>query len=148
MRALLQRVTSAHVEIDGVVAGAIQNGLLVLLGVGQGDTEQQGRRLLDKILQLRIFEDAAGKMNLSLLDVGGQLLVVSQFTLWANCRKGRRPSFVEAGPPPLAKPLYEWFLRESAAAGVTTASGEFGADMQVHLVNDGPVTIWLDTDHL
>ena len=146
MRALLQRVTEARVEIDGEVAGQIGAGLLVLLGVGQQDTESEGRRLLEKTLQLRIFADDAGKMNRSLLDIQGELLVVSQFTLWANCRKGRRPSFVEAGPPAMAASLYEWFTAEARAAGVRTATGEFGADMQVHLVNDGPVTIWLDTD--
>lgn len=146
MRALLQRVSEARVEIDGDVSGQIGPGLLVLLGVGQQDGEAEGRRLLDKTLQLRIFEDDQGKMNRSLLDVGGELLVVSQFTLWANCRKGRRPSFVEAGPPEIAEPLYRWFVEQAQAAGVTTATGQFGADMQVQLVNDGPVTIWLDTD--
>lgn len=148
MRALLQRVTSARVEIEGEVSGQIEAGLVVLLGVGKEDTEAEGRQLLDKILQLRIFEDDQGKMNRSLLDVAGQLLVVSQFTLWANCRKGRRPSFIDAGPPAIAEPLYQWFIDQAVAAGVAAAAGRFGADMQVHLVNDGPVTIWLDTADL
>ena len=146
MRALLQRVATARVDIDGEIAGAIDKGLVVLLGVGKDDTEVEGQQLLDKIVRLRIFEDDQGKMNRSLLDVEGQMLVVSQFTLWADCRKGRRPSFVDAGPPQIAEPLYQWFIDQAISAGVTTASGRFGADMQVHLVNDGPVTIWLDTD--
>jgi D-aminoacyl-tRNA deacylase len=145
MRAVLQRVSRARVVVDGEVIGDIGRGLLVLLGVATGDTPEQARWLADKALGLRIFADAEGKMNLSLLDVGGELLVVSQFTLYGDCRKGRRPSFALAAGPDLAVPLYEAFIAAARAQGVKTASGRFGAMMQVELVNDGPVTLILDS---
>src|SRR3954454_19796437 len=139
MRAVLQRVTRSRVVIDGAVVGEIGPGLLVLLGVAPADTPEQARWLADKVVGLRIFNDADGKMNLSLQDVGGGLLVVSQFTLYGDCRKGRRPSFIGAAPPEIAVPLYEAFVEAARALGVLTATGRFGADMQVELVNDGPV---------
>lgn len=148
MRALLQRVRHAGVTIDGESAGKIGAGLLVLLGVGQRDTEAECDYLLAKTLELRIFEDEAGKMNRSLLDAGGELLVVSQFTLYADCKRGRRPAFASAARPETAVPLYERFLRLARERGVTVQSGRFGAEMQVDLVNDGPVTILLDSDEL
>jgi D-tyrosyl-tRNA(Tyr) deacylase len=146
MRALLQRVGRASVTVDGQVVGRIGQGLLVFLGVGQEDSEKQVKILVDKIVQLRIFEDAAGKMNRSLLDIRGEMLVVSQFTLYADTRKGRRPSFINAAPPLLAIPLYERFKEGIASYAIRVASGVFGADMQVEILNDGPVTIWLDTE--
>ncbi len=145
MRALLQRVSRASVTVDEQVVGRIGQGLLVLLGVGQDDSEAQIRPLADKIVHLRIFEDEAGKMNRSVLDVGGEILVVSQFTLYADTRKGRRPSFTDAAPPAVAEPLVERFKAELADYGLTVASGVFGASMQIDLRNEGPVTIWLDT---
>ena len=145
MRALLQRVTRASVRVDDTVTGAIERGLLVLLGIGQGDGEAQVRILVDKIVQLRIFEDEAGKMNRSLLDIHGEVLVVSQFTLYADTRKGRRPSFTDAAPPAIAEPLYERFKEAVAEYELYVASGVFGAYMQVELLNDGPVTLWLDS---
>ena len=148
MRAVLQRVRSASVSIGGEAVGKIGKGFLVLLGISPEDTEQEGDFLLDKLLGLRVFEDGDGKMNRSLLDCGGALLVVSQFTLYADCRKGRRPSFTGAARPETAVPLYERFLAGARAAGVPTECGEFGADMLVSLENDGPVTILLDTDEL
>ena len=148
MRALIQRVSHASVRVDGQLTGAIERGLLVFLGVGQGDSEAQVKTLAEKIVQLRIFEDEAGKMNRSLLDMHGEMLVVSQFTLYADTRKGRRPSFISAAPPALAIPLYEQFKETMAAFDVRVASGVFGAAMQVELLNDGPVTIWLDTQDL
>src|SRR4051794_14914352 len=146
MRVVLQRVSRASVTIAGEVVGAIDNGALVLLGIAPADTAEDGRRLADKVVNLRIFADADGKMNRSLLDVGGACLVVSQFTLYGDTRKGRRPSFVDAAPPPVAIPLYEAFLDAVRAHGVRVAAGRFGADMQVELVNDGPVTLLLSTD--
>jgi D-tyrosyl-tRNA(Tyr) deacylase len=148
MRALIQRVSQASVTVDGQITGAIERGLLVLLGIGREDGEAQVKMLVDKIVQLRIFEDEAGKMNRSLLDIQGELLIVSQFTLYADVRKGRRPSFISAAPPDQAIPLYEQFKQVAAAYGVRIASGIFGADMKVSLLNDGPVTIWLDTEEL
>lgn len=148
MRALIQRVAHASVCVDDQITGAIDHGLLVFLGIGQRDSETQVKTLADKIVQLRIFEDDAGKMNRSLLDIQGEMLVVSQFTLYADTRKGRRPSFIDAAPPALAIPLYERFKEAVAAYNVRVASGIFGAFMQVELLNDGPVTIWLDTDEL
>ena len=148
MRAVLQRVRSASVSIGGEAVGKIGKGFLVLLGISPEDTEREGDFLLDKLLGLRVFEDGDGKMNRSLLDCGGALLVVSQFTLYADCRKGRRPSFTGAARPETAIPLYERFLEGARAAGVPTECGEFGADMLVSLENDGPVTILLDTDEL
>lgn len=145
MRAVIQRVSRARVRVEGQTAGEIGGGLLVLLGVGKGDTQKEADFLLDKIIHLRIFEDGAGKMNLSLLDTGGELLVVSQFTLYADCRKGRRPSFTAAADPDTAKTLYEAFLARARDLGVRVASGVFQAMMEVELVNDGPVTVLLDS---
>ena len=148
MRALLQRVSRASVTVDEKIVGQIGRGFLVLLGVGQGDSETQVKLLVDKIVHLRVFEDDEGKMNRSLLDTGGQVLVVSQFTLYADTRKGRRPSFVEAAPPAIAEPLVERFKEAIASHGIEVASGIFGAQMEVALTNTGPVTIWLDSEHL
>ena len=148
MRAVLTRVKSASVTIDGTVHGKIGQGFLILLGVGPNDTEKECRYLAEKALGLRVFEDENGKMNVSLADVGGQVLVVSQFTLYGNCRKGRRPSFTEAAPPDLGNRLYEQFLKDCEALGFKPQHGQFGADMQVESINDGPVTLILDTDQL
>ena len=148
MRAILTRVKSASVVIDGQTVGAIGKGFLILLGVGPNDTEKECRYLAEKALGLRIFEDENGKMNLGLEAVGGEVLVVSQFTLYGNCRKGRRPSFTEAADPTLGNALYEKFLSFSAELGYPAQHGQFGADMQVSSVNDGPVTLILDTDQL
>lgn len=148
MRALLQRVSRASVTVDGKVVGKIGRGLLVLLGVGMGDGEAQVKFLADKIVHLRIFGDDEGKMNRSLLDTGGEVLVVSQFTLYADMRRGRRPSFTNAAPPSIAEPLVERFKDAIAAYGLTVADGVFGAYMEVELLNDGPVTIWLDSEAL
>lgn len=146
MRLVVQRVSSARVTIEGRVAGAIDRGLLVLLGIAAGDTEADGEWLAQKIATLRIFEDAGGKMNLSVRDVAGGVLVVSQFTLIASTRKGARPSFNDAAKPDLAIPLYERFLAQlEAALARPVARGEFGAMMTVALVNDGPVTIIIDS---
>ncbi len=146
MRAVIQRVSSARVEVNGEVTGSISRGLLVLLGVGQGDTEKQAAWLADKLAGLRIFEDGAGKMNLSVQEIGGSMLVVSQFTLLADCRKGRRPSFSEAAPPHIAERLYQEFVRKLREGGVPVETGVFQAKMQVHLVNDGPVTVVLEAE--
>ena len=148
MRAVLTRVRSASVTIDGRVNGSISRGFLILLGVGPNDTERECRYLAEKALGLRIFEDENGKMNLGLDAVNGQVLVVSQFTLYGNCRKGRRPSFTDAANPELGNTLYEKFLEICAELGYPPQHGEFGADMQVESVNDGPVTLILDTDQL
>lgn len=148
MRALLQRVSSASVTVNGQVVGQIGQGLLVLLGVGQGDGEAQVKTLVEKIIHLRIFSDDEGKMNRSLLDIGGQALVVSQFTLYADARKGRRPSFIEAAPPAIAEELVERFKAALSAYGVEVECGIFGAHMDVALINDGPVTIMLDSEQL
>ena len=148
MRAILTRVKSASVAIDGEVVGKIGQGFLILLGVGPEDNEQTCRYLAEKCLGLRVFEDENGKMNLGLEQVGGQVLVVSQFTLYGNCRKGRRPSFVEAAPPELGNALYEKFLAVCQELGYPPQHGQFGADMKVESVNDGPVTLILDTDQL
>lgn len=145
MKAVLQRVSRASVTIDGQIVGQIGRGLLVLLGVEQGDTESDARQLADKSVQLRIFDDAAGKMNLSLVDIGGAMLVVSQFTLLGDCRKGRRPSFVAAAPPEIAERLYETFVAAVGVQGIPVATGRFRATMQVELVNDGPVTMLLNS---
>ncbi len=146
MRALLQRVSHASVTVDGKVVGQIGRGLLVLLGVGRGDSEVQVKTLADKIAYLRIFGDDEGKMNRSLLDIGGEVLVISQFTLYADTRKGRRPSFTDAAPPAIAEPLCERFKDAVAAYGLKVAGGVFGARMEVELLNSGPVTIWLDSE--
>ena len=148
MRAVLTRVKSASVTIDGQVVGKIGKGFLILLGVGPEDDENHSRYLAEKALGLRVFEDENGKMNKSLEDVDGQVLVVSQFTLYGNCRKGRRPSFTEAAPPELGNQLYEHFLSQCEALGYPPQHGQFGADMQVESVNDGPVTLILDTQQL
>ena len=148
MRAVLTRVKSASVAIDGETVGSIGQGFLILLGVGPEDTEETARFLAEKALKLRIFEDENGKMNLGLEQVGGQVLVVSQFTLYGNCRKGHRPSFTEAAPPELGNHLYEYFLECCTRLGYPPQHGQFGADMQVHSVNDGPVTLILDTQQL
>ncbi len=148
MRAVLTRVNSASVTIDGEVVGKIGKGFLILLGVGPEDSEAQCRRLAEKALGLRIFEDENGKMNLGLEQVGGEVLVVSQFTLYGNCRRGRRPSFAEAAPPELGNAMYERFLEICGEMGFPPQHGRFGADMQVESVNDGPVTILLDTVQL
>ena len=148
MRALLQRVSRASVTVDGNVVGQIGQGLLVLLGVGQDDSEVEVKTLADKIVHLRIFGDDEGKMNRSLLDVGGEVLVVSQFTLYADVRKGRRPSFTDAAPPSLAEPLVERFKDALATYGLKVEGGVFGAYMEVELINSGPVTIWMDSEEL
>ena len=148
MRAVLTRVNSASVTIDGEVVGKIGKGFLILLGVGPNDTEKECRYLAEKALGLRIFEDENCKMNLGLDAVNGEVLVVSQFTLYGNCRKGRRPSFAEAAGPDLGHELYEKFLSICEELGYPTQHGRFGADMQVESVNDGPVTLILDTEAL
>ena len=148
MRAVLTRVKYASVTIDGQTVGKIGPGFLILLGVGPEDTEEHARILAEKALGLRIFEDENGKMNLGLDAVQGQVLVVSQFTLYGNCRKGRRPSFTEAAGPELGNALYEKFLSICRELGYPPQHGRFGADMKVESLNDGPVTLILDTDHL
>ena len=148
MRAVLTRVNSASVTIDGEVVGKIGKGFLILLGVGPHDTEKDCRYLAEKALGLRIFEDENCKMNLGLDAVNGEVLVVSQFTLYGNCRKGRRPSFAEAAGPELGNELYEKFLSICEELGYPPQHGRFGADMQVESVNDGPVTLILDTEAL
>lgn len=146
MKAVIQRVEQAEVAVGGETAGAIDRGLLVFLGVARGDGERDADYLLDKIVNLRIFEDGDGKMNLSLLDVGGELLVISQFTLLADCRKGRRPSFVEAGEPEQARRLYDHFVAAAERRVGRVATGVFQAMMKVTLTNDGPVTILLESE--
>ena len=145
MRACVQRVAEARVTVEGEVCGQIALGLLVLLGVGEKDTDADLRWLVNKVLHLRIFPDDDDLMNCSVLQSGGQLLVVSQFTLFANCQKGRRPSFVEAATPEKAEAYYEQFLTLATAEGASVASGKFRANMDVALVNTGPVTIWIDS---
>ena len=146
MRAVVQRVTRAGVTVDGEVVGAIDHGLLLLLGIGEGDTEKEARWLAHKTANLRIFSDTEGKMNLSVQDVGGSVLVVSQFTLHGDIRRGFRPSFAHAAPPGVAEPLVEFFCDVLRSEGVPVADGLFGAHMVVELVNDGPVTIILEKD--
>ena len=148
MRAVLTRVSSASVRIDGRTVGQIGTGFLILLGITHSDTREQVTKLADKIIALRIFGDENGKMNRSLAEVGGSLLVVSQFTLYGSCKKGRRPEFLSAARPEVAIPLYEQFIAHCRAQGVLVETGEFGADMEVCSVNDGPVTLILDTDTL
>ncbi len=145
MRAVVQRTREASVRVNSEVVGEIRGGLLVFLGVGREDSEKDADFLAEKITALRIFPDEAQKMNLSLLDLGGAMLIVSQFTLHGDCRKGRRPSFVAAAPPEEAAPLYERFIARVEKLGVPVAAGRFGAMMEVTLVNDGPVTLLLDT---
>lgn len=146
MRFVIQRVTHASVSVDSEVTGQIGKGFLVLIGVGQGDTRAEADRLIKKMTGLRIFEDEAGKTNLSLSDVGGALLLVSQFTLYANCKKGNRPSFTEAALPALAEELYEYIIAECKKKVSVVETGRFGAEMKVELCNDGPFTIILDSD--
>ena len=148
MRAVLTRVKHASVTIDGRIAGKIGEGFLILLGIGPDDTEALCDKLCDKLLSLRIFEDENGKLNRGLEDVNGELLVVSQFTLYGNCKKGRRPDFFGAAKPDLATPLYERFVQRCRNSGFHTETGEFGAYMQVDSLNDGPVTLVVDTDQL
>ena len=145
MRAVVQRVSRASVVSTDETVGAIGVGLLVLLGVTHGDTPERAQWLAEKVVGLRIFNDADGKMNRDLLEVGGAMLIVSQFTLYGDCRKGKRPSFIDAAPPGVAIPLYETFIDSVKALGVPVATGRFGADMKVELVNDGPVTLIVDS---
>jgi D-tyrosyl-tRNA(Tyr) deacylase len=148
MRILLQRVSEARVDTENKAPSAIGAGLLLFLGVGKGDDEADADRLIDKVLKLRIFSDEAGKMNKSVLDSNGEILLVSQFTLFADCKKGTRPSFTDAAPPDEAIRLYEYMIKKFQEAGLSVQTGTFGAHMSVSLVNDGPVTIWLDTKDL
>jgi D-aminoacyl-tRNA deacylase len=145
MRAVIQRVRRARVTVGDDVTGEIQQGLLILLGIHQTDSVEQSRWLAEKIAGLRIFEDSSGKMNVGVEDVRGAILVVSQFTLYGDCQKGRRPSFISAAPPPVAEPLYEEFINGLRLLGIPVSTGRFGADMQVELVNDGPVTLIVET---
>lgn len=145
MRMVIQRVKQARVEVEGKVTGEIGIGLLVFLGIARTDTEKEAGYLLDKLVGLRIFADSGGKMNLNLADAGGSLLLVSQFTLYADCRKGRRPGFDLAAPPEQAKALYDHFVESARRTGAMVETGVFQASMQVHLVNDGPVTIIVDS---
>ena len=148
MLACIQRVSRAKVTVDGAITGEIERGFLVLLGVAHGDTEADADALARKIVGLRVFEDGEGKMNLGLADVGGAMLVVSQFTLLGDCRKGRRPSFTGAAPPEEANRLYEYFVDRVGVQGIPTATGRFAAMMDVELVNDGPVTLIIDSRNL
>ena len=148
MRAVLQRVTNAEVKVDGEIIGSIGKGILIFLGVSDDDTEKDLQYIADKMINLRIFEDENGKMNLSVHDIQGEILIVSQFTLYGDCRKGRRPSFDKAGKPDFANEMYEKFIKYCSDSGLKTEHGEFGADMKVSLLNDGPVTIMLDSTKL
>jgi len=145
MRAVVQRVSQANVKVDGKIVGEINKGLLVLLGVGKEDNEKDLDYMIDKILGLRIFEDEKGKLNLSLIDIQGELLVISQFTLYGNVKKGKRPSFTDAADPDIANRYYELFIEKAREKGIKTEHGIFGADMKVSLINDGPVTILIDS---
>ena len=146
MRAVVQRVTRASVKVDGEIIGEIGNGLVVLVGIARDDTKVEAAYLVDRIVNLRIFDDDEGKMNLSVRNVGGGLLVISQFTLYGDVRRGLRPSWIDAAPPEVAEPLYEFFVRQARSAIDEVATGKFQAMMQVELVNDGPVTILLDSN--
>lgn len=148
MRFVIQRVNEASVSIEGNTVGQIEKGFLVLIGVSNDDTEEIADKMIKKLIGMRIFEDENGKTNLSLADAGGGLLLVSQFTLYANCKKGNRPSFVNAGAPDMAKELYEYIISECRKQVSVVETGEFGADMKVRLENDGPFTILLDSDEL
>jgi D-tyrosyl-tRNA(Tyr) deacylase len=148
MRALIQRVSQAGVEVGGETVGQINTGLLVLLGVRQGDTDREARFVAEKCLNLRIFDDEQGLMNLSALDIGADILVISQFTLYADTRKGRRPSFVEAAPPEISRPLYETFVGYIKQSGLRTETGRFGAIMDVRLTNAGPVTVMIEKENV
>ncbi len=145
MKALIQRILEASVEVEGEIVGSVSKGLLVFLGAGEGDATSDLEYVFSKLIHLRIFEDENGKMNLSLMDVKGELLIVSQFTLYADIKKGRRPSFNEAMKPGPAEEMYERFVEMSKAAGIRTQTGVFGADMKVSIVNDGPVTIMVES---
>ncbi|MBP3937079.1 MAG: D-tyrosyl-tRNA(Tyr) deacylase [Clostridia bacterium] len=149
MRLVYQRVSAASVVVDGETVGAIGTGCVLLLGVQQGDTEAEAGLLARKAAELRVFSDENGKFSYSLLDIGGEALVVSNFTLSGNCRHGRRPEFISAARPEVAEPLYEYYVEKLKQAGVSkVATGRFGADMQVNITGDGPVTIWMDTDEM
>ena len=148
MRLLIQRVSHADVKVEEQTIGEIGQGFLVFAGVSEEDTKETADKMIRKMLGLRIFQDEAGKTNLSLADVGGSLLVISQFTLYADCRKGNRPSFVKAGNPKKAEELYEYLIEKCKEAGYPTEHGFFGADMKVSLTNDGPFTVWLDSEQL
>lgn len=148
MRILVQRVKSAQVDVDGKTIGKIDKGFLVFIGIKETDNEEIADRMIKKLIDLRIFEDEAGKTNQSLKDVSGELLLVSQFTLYADCRKGNRPSFIHAGSPALAEPLYQYMIEECRKKVDHVATGEFGADMKVSLLNDGPFTIWMDSEEM
>ena len=148
MKFVIQRVTHASVTVDRAVLGKIEKGFMVLIGVEESDTQAVADKMISKMLGLRIFEDEAGKMNLALKDVGGGLLLISQFTLYADCKKGNRPSFVKAGKPDMAEPMYEYIIEKCREQIENTQKGQFGADMKVELLNDGPVTIVLDSHEL
>lgn len=148
MRFVIQRVTEASVTIDGEISGKIGKGYLVLIGVADTDTKEIADKMIRKMIGLRIFEDEQGKTNLSLADVAGGLLLVSQFTLYANCKRGNRPSFIEAGKPDMANEMYEYIIEKCKESVEEVQTGEFGADMKVQLLNDGPFTILLDSDQL
>lgn len=148
MRFVIQRVTEASVTIDGEISGKIGKGYLVLIGVADTDTKEIADKMIRKMIGLRIFEDEQGKTNLSLADVDGGLLLVSQFTLYANCKRGNRPSFIEAGKPDMANEMYEYIIEKCRESVDEVRTGEFGADMKVQLLNDGPFTILLDSDQL
>jgi len=148
MRFVIQRVTHASVTIDGVICGKIDKGFLVLIGVGQNDDEKIADKMVQKLIGMRIFEDENGKTNLALKDVGGQLLLVSQFTLYADCKKGNRPSFIAAGSPQRADELYQYIITKCKEEIAVVEQGEFGADMKVELLNDGPFTVILDSDEI
>jgi D-aminoacyl-tRNA deacylase len=145
LRLVVQRVTQASVRIQNETVGEIGPGLLIFLGVGRDDTEEDVNYLVEKVLHLRIFTDSQGRLNLSLTDIHGSLMIVSQFTLWGDCRKGRRPSFSHSAPPEKAEPLYRLFIQRATEAGLNVAAGRFQEMMEVHLINDGPVTLLLDS---
>lgn len=148
MRFVIQRVKEASVAVDGEMIGQIGHGLLVFVGIADSDNKQTADKMIDKMTKLRIFDDADGKTNLSISDVDGEFLIISQFTLYADCRKGNRPSFILAGKPDMAKKLYEYVISEVSKKGFRTEHGSFGADMKVSLLNDGPFTILLDSDEI
>ena len=148
MKIVLQRVLQAKVDIDGITKGEIQKGYLLLVGISGEDTKEVADKMIEKVSKLRLFEDGDGKTNLSIADVGGEVLVVSQFTLYADCKKGNRPSFINAGKPDMAEELYEYILEKCKDIFKKTESGSFGADMKVSLINDGPFTIVLDSKEI
>ncbi len=148
MRLVVQKVSQSSVKIEGEIVGAIDKGYMVLVGITNGDYELLVEKMVDKLVNLRIFEDENDKLNLSLLDVGGSVLSISQFTLYANCKKGRRPSFIDAAKPDISSPLYDFFNKKLEEKGINVERGVFGAMMEVSLINDGPVTIILDSNEL